>query len=228
MGGIPKIQAGNPVMQGQATLAARRALLLTVLVLGLLTGCASLGLHQATPGSATVQKATAEIPEAQLLDVWIALFDPGELPKDEDDAMGLSLDIREAEARFMPVHLRNTLEKTGYWGAVRVVPSGVKSGELLVSGTILQSNGLQLDLEITARDASGHQWFTREYRDGVEAAGGRALPTVVDVRDEANVQEQCACRTAVPALFSHNFIQLTGLADVKSTSCERERMAQSV
>jgi hypothetical protein len=142
-------------MQGQATLAARRALLLTVLVLGLLTGCASLGLHQATPGSATVQKAMAEIPEAQLLDVWIALFDPGELPKDEDDAMGLSLDIREAEARFMPVHLRNTLEKTGYWGAVRVVPRGTAGAEVLVEGTIQASNGETLALEITASDATG-------------------------------------------------------------------------
>ena len=61
------------------------------------------------------------------------------------------------------------MEKTGYWGAVRVVPDGVTGSELLVSGTILQSTGLMLDLKITARDASGHAWFTKDYRDGVEA-----------------------------------------------------------
>lgn len=153
--------------QGQVTLAAPRALLLTVLVLGLVTGCASLGLHQATPGAATVQKATAEIPEAQLLDVWIALFDPGELPKDEDDAMGLSLDIREAEARFMPMHLRNTLEKTGYWGAVRVVPRGTAGAEVLVEGTIKASNGETLALEITASDSTGREWFSGTYESEV-------------------------------------------------------------
>ncbi len=80
------------------------------------------------------------------------------------------MDIRNAEARYMPEQLRATMEQTGYWGAVRVVPRGLTSGELLVSGTILHSNGLQLDLRITAKDASGHQWFTKEYRDGVEAA----------------------------------------------------------
>ena len=114
-----------------------------------------------------MQKATAEIPEQQLLDVWITLFDPGEMPKDEDDAMGLSMEIREAEARFMPVHLRNTMEKTGYWGAVRVVPRGTTGAEVLVEGTILASNGETLALEITASDATGRKWFSATYESEV-------------------------------------------------------------
>ena len=62
-----------------------------------------------------VDRAVEEVAEQHLMDVWIALFDAGELPDDEEDAQGLSLEIRQAEARYMPVQLRDTLEKTGYW-----------------------------------------------------------------------------------------------------------------
>jgi hypothetical protein len=85
------------------------------------------------------------------------------LPEDEDEAMGLSMDIRNAEARFMPEQLRTAMESTGYWGAVRVVPQNTEGSELLVRGVILESNGEQLELEITALDASGRQWLNRTY-----------------------------------------------------------------
>jgi len=120
--------------------------------------------------SVVVDKSLTEMPENRLLNASIEVFDPGALPEDEKEANGLSMDIRKAEARYMPETLRTTMEKTGYWGAVRVVPKGVKSAELLVSGIILESNGLQLDLQISAKDASGSTWFTRAYRGGVEAS----------------------------------------------------------
>lgn len=120
--------------------------------------------------SVIIDKSLTEVPESRLLNASIEVFDPGTLPDDEKEANGLSMDIRNAEARYIPETLRTTMEKTGYWGAVRVVPKGVKSGELLVAGIILESNGLQLDLQITASDASGRKWFTRAYRGGVEAA----------------------------------------------------------
>ena len=116
-----------------------------------------------------LNKAVAEVPETQLLDVWIELFDPGKLPDDEDEAMGLSMDIREAEARYMPEQLRVAMEATGYWGAVRVVPQDTEGSELLVRGTILVSNGEELELEITALDATGREWFRRNYEEEVEA-----------------------------------------------------------
>ena len=140
------------------------------LVLFLLSACTTTGGRRNIEGPVAVDKSISEIPESRLLNVSIEVFEPGELPENEKQANGLSMDIREAEARYMPEQLRATMEKTGYWGAVRVVPKGMASNELLVTGTILQSNGLQLDLEITAGDASGVKWFTKEYRDGVEAA----------------------------------------------------------
>jgi hypothetical protein len=145
--------------------------LIAILSLLLLSACTTTtGGRRNVEGEVVIDKSLSEVPESRLLNASIEVFDPGTLPEDEKDANGLSMDIRNAEARYMPEQLRATMEQTGYWGAVRVVPRGLTNGELLVSGTILHSNGLQLDLRISAKDASGRKWFTKEYRDGVEAA----------------------------------------------------------
>jgi hypothetical protein len=140
-----------------------RYLTLSSLMLVLLAGCATLGSHQKVDNDEQVQKAATEISEDQLLDVWIELFEPGALPDDEQASRGLSPEIRQAEARYMPMQLRDTMEKTGYWGAVRVVPQGTEGAELLVRGTILASDGENLELQITAVDASGREWFSSTY-----------------------------------------------------------------
>jgi hypothetical protein len=138
-------------------------LFFTCLLLALVSGCSSLGMKHDVDGHVALNRAVVEVPDDQLLDVWIEVFNPGELPEDEDEAMGLSMDIRNAEARFMPEQLRTAMESTGYWGAVRVVPQNTEGSELLVRGVILESNGEQLELEITALDASGRQWLNRTY-----------------------------------------------------------------
>ena len=142
---------------------------LLILVLALLSGCSTLGTQRDVSGPVPLNRSVSEIPESQLLDVWVEVFDPGELPANAEDASGLSLDIREAEARYMPEQLRDTMEKTGYWGAVRMVPRGTEGSEVLVSGKILASDGEQLELEITAQDATGRQWFNAVYEAEVPA-----------------------------------------------------------
>ena len=142
---------------------------LVVLSLVVLSGCSTLGTHHDISGPVPVSKSVSEIPENQLLDVWIEVFDPGVLPTDPEDASGLSLDIRQAEARYLPEQLRATMEKTGYWGAVRLVPRGTEGGEVLVSGTILVSDGEQLELAINAQDATGRRWFKGVYKAEVPA-----------------------------------------------------------
>jgi hypothetical protein len=127
----------------------------------LLTACST--THQMVREDTQVQRPDSEVVESQLLDVWITLFESGKLPEDEDDAKGLSVEIREAEARYMPLLLRDTLERTGYWGAVRVVPGGTEGGEIRVHGTILVSDGEHLELMITAQDATGIEWFRHSY-----------------------------------------------------------------
>ena len=144
---------------------------LVVLSLLLVTACSTGPRRDRPAPSEPLKRAAVEISEDQLLDVWIELFDPGELPEDPDDAKGLSEDIRDAEARFLPVHLRNTMERTGYWGAVRVVPRATEGGEVLVRGRLLASDGDTLALRITAEDASGRQWFQRTYQANLPKQG---------------------------------------------------------
>ena len=67
------------------------------------------------------QKATTEIPESELLDVGVRLFDPNvpQDPKEQEEQMVFP-DVRNAESRYIPVEIRDTLEGTGQWGQVRV------------------------------------------------------------------------------------------------------------
>jgi len=152
-----------------------RSFFLLLPLLGLLSACASTASnHRKDSPPVDLQKISQELPDEQLLDVWIELFDPGELPTKEKEALGLSREIRAAEARYMPIHLRAIMEKTGYWGAVRVVPYNTEGAEVLVRGLILNSNGEDLELQITAEDASGRTWFKKTYK-------GEVYPQVYDL-----------------------------------------------
>lgn len=112
-------------------------------------------------------QAETEIPEDQLLDVGIQVFDPG-LPDNVDPVMleeeGIFPDVRKSEARFIPYHLKNTLESTGQWGAVRVVPVGAGNVDVLVTGEIVESTGRALSMTLRATDATGRVWFDRKYK----------------------------------------------------------------
>ena len=109
--------------------------------------------------------AQREFSENELLNVSIKIFEPGELPSDREEQSGLSLEIREAEARFVPIHLKYTMQRTGYWGAVRVVPDDDVGTEVLIRGTIHQSDGETLSLTIEALDARNVMWFHKTYTE---------------------------------------------------------------
>ena len=116
-------------------------------------------------------QATAEVPTEELLDVGVHIFEPGIPPEVEDDPELMDKrriypDIRRAEARYIAMQLRDTLEGTGHWGTARVVPSTVDSFDLTVDGEILESNGAHLKLEVTARDATGKLWIEKKEYEG--------------------------------------------------------------
>jgi hypothetical protein len=110
-------------------------------------------------------QATTDIAPEQLLDVGVKLLDPN-IPEAEkaQEEQKIFPDVRKAESRYMPMRLRTTLEGTGQWGQVRVVPMEEDSLDVMVSGKILESNGMTLKLEFTVRDASGRTWFTKVYQ----------------------------------------------------------------
>ena len=123
------------------------------------------------------ERATTEVPEDELLEVGVRLFDPN-VPQDPEDQEKQRVfpDVRKAESRYIPLMIRDTLEDTGQWGQVRVLPRDGTGMEVFVDGSILESNGQELRLAITVTDATGRKWFsrtyegradTRSYRDGI-------------------------------------------------------------
>jgi hypothetical protein len=142
----------------------KRTLALIVLSAAVLGtgGCVT---HETRPQQRVkLVQAASEIPESQLLDVGVRLFDEN-LPKDEKEMEEKHIfpEVRKAEARFLPMQLRNTLEGTGQWGQVRVMPSDAEALDVYVSGKIIESTGQMLRAEVTVTDASGRQWFKKEY-----------------------------------------------------------------
>jgi len=144
---------------GKARPAVKAALAALAAVL---IGCASQSGGPQSPTQAI--QATTEIPRDQILDVGIEVFDPGLPPQGQPMPDDVFPELREAEARYMAIRLENTMQSTGHWGAVRVLPSGRGTTDLKVTGTILVSTGSTLALDIRAVDATGRTWLERRYR----------------------------------------------------------------
>lgn len=101
--------------------------------------------------------------EALLLDIGVVEF-MGGVPKNNDpDKTGVYEEIRSAEVRYLPYHLKKTLQGTGHWGAVRVVPSRSAFTDIIISGTIKKSDGEFIALNIVVDDAQGQRWYSKSY-----------------------------------------------------------------
>jgi hypothetical protein len=98
------------------------------------------------------------------LEISLVVLDPG-IERDSPQArqLGIYPEIRQAEASYLPYALRRTLVDSNHWGAVRVLPTVTNGAEVLLSGRILHSNGVELALALTARDSRGRLWFDREF-----------------------------------------------------------------
>ena len=105
--------------------------------------------------------------EDLLMDIGVTVFDPGidEIAKREVDRT--NLEIRRAESRYMPHLLAETLERSGNWGVVRVMPNDISTFDVLLTGQILLSNGEAMVLEVTASDSTGNVWYTKEYTEHI-------------------------------------------------------------
>lgn len=141
---------------------------LLLLLAGITSGCASNATKPLE--SVDLVQATVEVDEEQLLDVAIRVFDAGLPEEGKELPPGVLPEVRTAEATYMAYRLEETLQETGHWGAVRVVPQDVTTAEVMVSAKILKSTGKNLALDVWATDATGRRWFENQY-------GGRADPT---------------------------------------------------
>lgn len=134
------------------------ALILTSLVT---TGCTV--SEVITPEHTPLEVASLEVPENMLLDVGIVTFEAGVPEENNADKSGIYAEVREAEARYLPYHIKTTLQGTGFWGAVRVIPSRYVYTDVILSGVIDQSDGEFVTLRVKAEDAMGREWYERKY-----------------------------------------------------------------
>ncbi len=127
-----------------------------------------------SPGCTVTEIVTAEetklvvseLPpdEALLLDVGVVEFKDGVPNNNDPEKSGVYEEIRFAEVRYLPYHLKTTLQGTGHWGAVRVVPSRSAFTDIIISGSIKKSDGEFISLDIVVDDAQGQHWYSKSYK----------------------------------------------------------------
>ena len=128
-------------------------------LLAVLSGCVTETVK--TTSVPTLATYETELADDEILDIAIAVFDPGIAEADVDD--NIYPEIRRAEATFIARELALVLDDQGVWGASRVVPSADYISDIIVSGSIEQSDGESLVLNIEARDARGQLWLDKAY-----------------------------------------------------------------
>lgn len=186
----------------------------------LLTACVT---SEVKPVPKIVPKqATVHIPEAELLDVGIRVFDPG-IPKNlEADEEALAKkriypDLRKAEARYIPTLLRETLESTAQWGAVRVIPDTADFVDVIVTGQLIDSNGGFLAVDVTATDAAGRVWIKDKRYSSLVDLGAYKTTASMKARDPfQNVYSEIAndlvvARDLLTALDRENIRKVASL-----------------
>jgi hypothetical protein len=153
----------EPVRSGGNALV--HACVLAMLGAFLVAGCSN--ARNVKYESVDLVRSDREIPPAQLLDVGVVLFDPG-VAEDETEAKDMVFpEVRRAESRYMPYHLRTTLEASGQWGSVWVLPQKSESVDLVVWGRIDHSDGLDVAIRVGAWDATGREWLNKTYETRV-------------------------------------------------------------
>lgn len=138
---------------------------LFVLTMLALTGCATTSV-KSTTFVPVVQDATP-MDEDLLLDIGVLVFDPGIDEIARRDIDRTNLEIRRAESRYAPHLMAETLQRSGNWGMVRVLPTKNSTMDIYVHGQILLSNGEGMILKVTVTDSTGRQWYSREYEEHI-------------------------------------------------------------
>ena len=137
----------------------------TILMIWLIAGLAGCSTQTVRVVDMTPPKQlTQSLPEDQLLDVGISTF-VGNIPEDYDERIAqiISPEIRRAEIQYLPYITKNLIQSSGNWGAVRVVPRPSLAVDVIVSGEIIESTGETLKLKIAVHDATGRQWYEKDY-----------------------------------------------------------------
>ncbi|MGH8621843.1 MAG: hypothetical protein ACRET3_06870, partial [Burkholderiales bacterium] len=197
-------------------------LLVAALAPPALSGCASGPVREVVEPTEAI-RAERAVPEAALLDVGIQVLETAAISADAAREQSTDPKILEAEARFIPFHLKKTLQQTGQWGAVRVVPARAEEVDVNVSGRLLESNGEKLRVEIKVVDATGRVWLHNEYvaqateksyealdrkldRDPYQDLYNRVANDMLAYRQQLNEKEIAAIRQVALLKFARSVV----------------------
>ncbi len=128
-----------------------------------LSGCANPITVKSTTHT-PLSAQTTIIPEAELLDLGVLVFDPGLDDLDKDEQASVLPEVRKAEAHYLANQLTLTIQDSAAWGPVRMLPSPDVITDIYVSGLIKHSDGEALELKITVADTTGRTAYTKTYK----------------------------------------------------------------
>lgn len=149
------------------------------ILLHTLTGCVTTGGGNSASKSGPKLSSSYEQEEmantitstAPKLDVIIPIFDPGLSEKAKNyEEEGVWPELRRAEANRFAYKLKQALDNTHEFGAVRVTPDKTASGDLYVIGQIKDSDGIDVKFKLTVEDISGKKWIDDTFTHEVEAS----------------------------------------------------------
>ena len=134
-----------------------------LILLSLLASCATHTIK--TTEYTPVVQGTGNIIESMLLDIGVTIMDAGLDDLQSRDGEVVSSDIRLAEARYATYLLSNTLQRSGNWGIVYLLPNDRVIMDVYIDGIILRSNGEEMLIQVTVRDSTGITWYTTLYKE---------------------------------------------------------------
>jgi hypothetical protein len=141
------------------------SIVVLTLVSLLLAGCASPQRPDIAPlpkPRSVALKMDVTLSQAPL-NISIAIFDSGQF--NSGALYNSAVQVRSVERRYLPVKLKETFDRSGHWGAVRVMPGYDPAAEINLTGEVLFSDGVEMKLEIRARDATGRLLLDKLYED---------------------------------------------------------------
>ena len=142
-----------------------RCFLLLSLGLVYLSGCSTHTVK--TTAYTPIVQDSQNINEDFLLDVGVAIFDPGIDELDDDQEQLTNHQVRLAESRYAPYLLSETLQRSANWGIVRLMPNANSPMDVFINGVILESNGETMSMRVSVSDSTGRRWYQKEYDQAI-------------------------------------------------------------
>ena len=148
--------------------------------------------QEAFVGDVPLLQSTETPAENLLFDVGVIIFDAEPIDARTAQLNQWLLDsIAEKEIHYLPYVLRNTLVRSNQWGTVRVLPESDPSLDIEIKGTIVNSDGNNLVVNIVVNDSTGREWINQTYADATTNSDypgsrttRRSLPTDGSIEEE--------------------------------------------